>query len=279
MVLEIFDVEHGACALITASNGKRVMIDCGDNATTSWRPGDELRRRSIGFLDRLYITNFDEDHVSGYPNLADNINIGALFRNPTVLPGTIRHLKSEDGMGVGIERLVWSMENYFTGGPVPPNQDFGDAFFTNYSNTYGFLPGQFDDENNLSFITFVRCGAHKIIFPGDMEREGWLALLRNPAFVTELNGVHVFVASHHGRENGYCEEVMRLCPNIQVVVISDKAKGYQSQETTDRYRAHARGFDYQDTYRRVLTTRRDGYMWFSFPSLGSASVVLGTAAA
>lgn len=78
MILEIFDVEHGACALITTSNGKRIMIDCGHNATTGWRPGTMLRSRTVSYLDRLYITNYDEDHVSGFPNLADNVYVGAL---------------------------------------------------------------------------------------------------------------------------------------------------------------------------------------------------------
>jgi|GEM_PF-715376 hypothetical protein len=71
--------------------------------------------------------------------------------------------------------------------------------------------------NNLSLVTFVKCGHHKIIFPGDMETEGWRRLLQNPEFVHELNGVNLFVASHHGRENGYCEEVLDLCPNIRGV--------------------------------------------------------------
>ena len=33
--------------------------------------------------------------------------------------------------------------------------------------------------------------------------------------------------------------------------------GYQSQETVDRYRAYARGFNYQGDIRHVLTTRRE----------------------
>ena len=70
MFLEIFDVEHGACALITTSNGKRVVIDCGHNATTGWNPTTELIARGIWSLDQLIISNYDEDHVSGFPNLA-----------------------------------------------------------------------------------------------------------------------------------------------------------------------------------------------------------------
>jgi hypothetical protein len=37
MKLQIFDVEHGACSLLTADNNARVMIDCGHNATTGGR--------------------------------------------------------------------------------------------------------------------------------------------------------------------------------------------------------------------------------------------------
>src|SRR5829696_3737686 len=145
-------------------------------------------RRAPLSRNRLYITNFDEDHASGYPHLADNIAIGSLFRNPTVPPGVIRHLKSEDGMGKGIQRLVWSMENVFLGGPVSSFQDFGDTVITTYYNSYAVLPvdSYFSDENNLSLVTFVKCGPHKFIFPGDMEREGWRQLLRNSFFVAEL---------------------------------------------------------------------------------------------
>jgi beta-lactamase superfamily II metal-dependent hydrolase len=277
MFLEIFDVEHGACALITTSNGKRVMIDCGHNAATNWRPGSALVAAGIYYLDRLYVTNFDEDHVSGYPNLMDNVFIGALYCNPSVAPATIRRLKTEDGVGVGMERLVLSMEHVFTGGPPPAIEDYGDTSFSVYWNNYGLLGG-FTDENNLSLVVFVTCGRHKFIFPGDMEEEGWRQLLWNPTFVAELRGVNVFVASHHGRENGYCEEVLNLCPGIEAVIISDKKMGYQSQETVDRYRSYARGFNYSGEIRRVLTTRRDGRMFFSVPALGAANVMLGVAA-
>ena len=144
-------------------------------------------------------------------------------------PG-IKFLKTEDGMGVGIDALVHDIKHVFNGG-APGPEDLGDTAFSLYWNTPGLPP--FDKENNLSLVVFFSCGPHKIIFPGDMEVEGWRRLLFNPAFVRELASVTFFVASHHGRRNGYCEEVLDLCPLIQAVIISDKAKGYQSQETVD----------------------------------------------
>lgn len=72
--------------------------------------------------------------------------------------------------------------------------------------------------------------------------------------------------------------MLNLCPAIEVFIISDKKMGYQSQETVDRHRAYARGFNYQGDIRHVLTTRRDGRMLFSVPPTGMANVVLRVAA-
>src|SRR5256885_1535002 len=73
MHLTIFNVEHGQCALLTYDNGQRLMVDCGHNATTGWRPGDYLASQGITRLENLAITNYDEDHVSGLSNLITKV--------------------------------------------------------------------------------------------------------------------------------------------------------------------------------------------------------------
>ena len=118
MYLEIFDVEHGACALITTSNGKRVLIDCGDNNSTGWEPGTALRRRGITEIERLIVTNYDEDHVSGYQNLIQNVGVRGLQRNANITASQIAFLKSEDGIGSGVLGLSGSF-SYFSGPPLP----------------------------------------------------------------------------------------------------------------------------------------------------------------
>lgn len=276
MLLNIFNVDHGACALITTSNGRRLMIDCGHHAENNWWPGYALSAMNISRLDRLFVTNFDEDHASEMANVLENIPISVLVTNPTINVATLRAMKAEHGMGPGIRALAYSMENVFTGGPPLP-EDFGDTTFTTYFNPYNPLSG-FTDANNLSLVVFVQCGPHKIIFPGDLEKQGWLALLQDPAFVRELRGVTLFVASHHGRVNGYCPEVMALCPNVQAVIVSDKKKGYQTQETVNLYRSHAGGFMYDGARRKVLTTRRDNSMQFFLDPLGGGQVTLNLAA-
>jgi beta-lactamase superfamily II metal-dependent hydrolase len=94
MHLEIFDVEHVACALLTADDGTRMMIDCGHNGSTDWHPGTYLLNSGISRLDLLAITNYDEDHVSGLPNLREKVEIGKLWRNKSVAPDDPVNLKS-----------------------------------------------------------------------------------------------------------------------------------------------------------------------------------------
>ena len=80
MRLEIFDVEAGACALLTADNGTRLMIDCGQNTSTGWRPGTYLLQQGTSTLEMLAITNYDEDHARGAPNLFDKVDVQWLWR-------------------------------------------------------------------------------------------------------------------------------------------------------------------------------------------------------
>lgn len=117
MLVEIFDVEHGACAIATCDDQTRLMLDCGQNGLTGWRPGNYLYDRGIMTLDMLAVTNYDEDHVAGLPNMyGRKININWLLRNKSVSSKTIQALKSEDGMGAGIAKLVDAIDNIFTGG-------------------------------------------------------------------------------------------------------------------------------------------------------------------
>src|ERR1700733_10358752 len=120
MDLRIFDVEHGACALLACDDNTRIMIDCGHNSSSGWRPGTHLKSEGITSIEMLAITNYDEDHVSGIADLFDNVSIKSLLRNRSVSGTVLRQLKTEDGMGSGIDRLVTEIENTYTGGAPNP---------------------------------------------------------------------------------------------------------------------------------------------------------------
>ena len=259
----MFDVEHGACSLLTADNNTRLMIDCGHNATTSWKPGTYLAQQGIPTLDMLAITNYDEDHASGAADLFDKVHVAWLLRNASVSGATIRALKREDGMGPGIERLAYAIDHVFTGPGAP---DMLEPVFQGATRQvfYSSYP-RFDDENNLSMVVFLKCHGIGVMFPGDLEKAGFLELLKNDGFKQGLRETNVYVASHHGRENGCCEETVAHLQNVFYVVISDKGYQYDTQKTIPFYSRIAKGGPFrQEQVRKVLTTRCDGRIAFEF---------------
>jgi beta-lactamase superfamily II metal-dependent hydrolase len=262
MRLTIFDVEHGACALLTTDNNMRLMIDAGHNGSTGWRPGDHLRRQGIDYLDMLVVTNYDEDHVSGLPNLRESVRIGWLWRNSSVTPEVLRSLKSEDGMGSGIDSLVDMATTYKASVPPQPAPVFPNVESEVFSLPYP----EFDDENNLSLVLSLRIRGISFLFPGDLETRGWDALLqRNQRFREIAGDTSVLIAAHHGRENGICPDLFdRHGCRPYWVVMSDKGYMYDTQQTVPYYSARARGAHFRDRERSVLTTRNDGAIHFDF---------------
>lgn len=270
-LLQIFNVDHGACALLTMPSGagtaRRILIDCGhasDFDGKPWYPGRHLASLGIRHVDLFVCTNFDEDHASGFEDfITQGLTIGNILTNPTVPPETIVQLKSADGMGRGIYALANHIALRRALGlqetiPSIPGVQL-EYFYNPYSRTW-------DTENNLSLVTHLCVHGTNILFCGDMERDGMKNLLKLHAFSALMPSIHVLLAPHHGRENGRCPAMFEEhgC-KPQLVVISDCAKKYQSQETVPYYSRRAKGVQHVRTFgqwRYVMTTRDDGEIVF-----------------
>ena len=269
--LEIFDVDHGACALLTMPswNGhtRYVLIDCGHSSSFNggrWTPGAQLRLRQINHIDLLVCTNYDEDHASGFPSLVEHgISVECILGNPTVPAEVIEHLKTEDGMGPGIKVLSNTLALRATQGKEQVVPSIPGVIFHWAWNTWPY----WETENNLSLVAYFDILGYKFLFPGDMEKDGFTNLLRNSTFASWMSEVDVLIAAHHGRENGKCEAMFDdFGCSPQLVIISDCAKRHQSQETVGYYHSKSRGIPNfrKQGPRYVLTTRSDGYIRFDF---------------
>ncbi len=113
----------------------------------------------------------------------------------------------------------------------------------------------------MSLVTAIDVGGLRILIPGDLEVAGWRRLLERSAFRVELQGVHLFVASHHGRRSGYCVEVFEYC-SPEIVIFSDSSVQHASQEAANLYYQHARGAQFSGKTRYVVSTRLDGEMYW-----------------
>ncbi|MCY4491923.1 MAG: hypothetical protein OXC46_10780, partial [Thaumarchaeota archaeon] len=72
--------------------------------------------------------------------------------------------------------------------------------------------------NNLSLVTFVEFAAETILYGGDVEEKGWLELLKNYEFITNLKKTTILIASHHGNDSGYCKDLFKYFrPKITIL--------------------------------------------------------------
>lgn len=251
MQVQLFDVEHGSCALITAPNGKHVLIDCGHNDATGFRPSGYLAGLGLDGttrrLTKLVISNVDQDHISDLPNVYSKLRPEVLSRNKNIGRSFLNEVKEE--VTDAMETYLTMHETY----TAPASPDLGGIQFTSFYHD----PDKFDNTNDLSLVTFVQYGGLSIVFPGDLSKAAWLEFLQNEKFRQKLSETNAFVASHHGREDGYCPEVFEYC-SPKVILISDESIRYDTQKDIG-YSEHASGMTFGDgVTRKVLTTRNNG---------------------
>ena len=252
MELKIFDVSHGFCACLTADNNNVMLFDCGHNERTGFCPSTYLPQNGCTGIEKLVIHNFDQDHVSDLHNLVQKLPIQVLHRNRTISPETLTQIKKQYGPITSAMQSAIDLHAEYVH-PVESPPEFTNIEFDAFHNSYP----EFEDTNNLRLVAFVHYDGLGIIFPGDLEKAGWLKLLEYESFKSQLRRVNIFIASHHGRESGYCEDVFQHCfPDI--VIISDKEIVHETQK--NNYKRHAKGvmWDGGPEKRYVLTTRSDG---------------------
>jgi beta-lactamase superfamily II metal-dependent hydrolase len=248
MKVHIFDVEHGSCNVIQTPNGKLIMIDCGHNTSTGWRPSNWILSNGLS-ISNLAISNIDEDHVSDLVNIDRCCMPDTIKTNWHLSADWIERKKKEiGGIGPGVNKLLEYKQKIYTGDGIAV--DYGLA-----RKRFCLSTKDFTDFNNLSMVTFFQYAGFCIIFPGDLLKEGWKELLQNSSFTNWLGKVNIFVASHHGRENGYYEEVFHYC-TPDIFIISDKPIKHDTQ-MHDKYSSQSTGILFGQKRRRVLTTRKD----------------------
>jgi len=256
MELTIFDVGHGFCALLRCDNGNCILFDCGRDDETGFRPSTYLPAIGVRSLEELVITNFDADHVADLANLLQCVRVETLFRNGSISAAQLTGIKLNAGfLPAGMRAALKMHETYIE--PIVNPPDLAGVQIRHFCNPYP----RFTTTNDLSLVSFVLYDGIGIVFPGDLEKAGWEALLEVPDFRAWLNVVTIFIASHHGRESGYCAEVFDYC-SPQIVILSDKEIQHETQRHC--YDEHATGIQWTSntsvSTRYVLTTRKDGHI-------------------
>jgi len=260
----VMDVGHGSCCYLIADNSNLMMFDCGQKSAPESRPSVKLTSLGHVSVELLVITNYDEDHISDILNLREKFDVKQLRCNKSINVKELRDLKLKQSgeISSAMESLIDMIENY-TGGPINPAPEFPNVNRQHFQNNHPFSDG--DDTNNISVVTILDVHDECFLIPGDIEKEGWFRLLESdPLFRSKLSDITVFIASHHGRINGYCEDLFtKYNCRPKVFVFSDDNIKYSTQESADLYRQWASGTNFNDEIRKIFTTRKDGSLTWS----------------
>ena len=222
-------------------------------------------------IHRLVISNYDQDHISNLPTLKSEYRILTLLRNKSISVDELRNKKTESGPLTDAMKVLLDMMSSYT---AKASQEDIEAEGLKLSGVFHNSFSDFDDTNNCSVVSFLDMWGCRIAIPGDIEEAGWQKLLQKSDFCKELQKVDIFMASHHGRDNGYCEEVFRkdgrrLC-SPRIIIMSDGPMKHATQNTWNKYAQWVVGSGANG--RKILTTRNDGDITIEADSTNGYSI-------
>jgi competence protein ComEC len=269
--LTFWDVKHGSATLIRTPNGTSIAYDMGigrlNEFNEEFSPMKYLQngKNPLKKLDLVCISHPDEDHISDLINLNFDGTSFRCWERPKLVDDEVRKKYQETSnnkkkaifqrylniCGVYTHKLSWEQEPY-----NPKNN--GNVEITPF-----FPKPEVKDNrvNNHSIILLLSYKGIKILLSGDNEKLSWRWLIENEDdFIESIKDTDIFLASHHGRKSGVCEELLEyLSPKL--TIISDGPEGETSD--TDSYRRFSDGMivynvNNEPKFRYCLTTRKDG---------------------
>jgi len=209
--------------LIQFSNGVNMLIDC---RSAQERPSPlEYLKKKISKLDFVVITHPHQDHLTGLKDVCESFQPGSLWHNGRYFrPDPIYDDWSY------YEKLRKGKLSYCTPVQVKSGQTatIGDSKIYVAGPPTPYLEGTADDENNNGIILSITTGKAKVVLTGDTEKDQWSA-----CNLESLASPSVFLASHHGREDGFSEETMAVI-KPQHIIISDGKPG--ETDATEKYK-------------------------------------------
>ena len=252
----IFDVKHGNAIYIRTPNGKDVLIDCGSNDSNGFSPSDYIKKQNRT-IDYLIVSHPHCDHISDIENFVKYHKPDLLDRPQMSLSKILE--ANQESCEDRVNTYFKFQESYSKSVDEennPENDTFGGgASFINFKSN-----ADESNINNLSVVSFLKYLNFIILFPGDIEEKRWKQLLDNEKFIELLKKTDIIVASHHGRDSGYCKEIFNYF-SPYLTIISDGR--FTETSATSKYSEKSRGWEVwksngKKITRNVLSTRNDG---------------------
>lgn len=275
----ICDVGNAASAIVKVPTGYSMMIDCGCNQeknnpvdiffkNLNWLQSKDYVTQSgvLYKLALLHITHPDDDHVRNAERVRKELTPYLVHRNNCSL------FSDSDSINQDYKKYIDSIYNGNDPEIVNYGLDANEVFCIPFEEVQTNVKLNKKVRNNSSILRYIKYNGYRILFAGDLEKDGWEWLCNNDLRFIRLmkEGLDFFIAPHHGHISGFPKSLFDLTGNVRCVIHSkDSEANKDGTDVSSQYGNYCNGIEYKALsdnrfYKgKVLTTRSNGNIFIS----------------
>jgi competence protein ComEC len=209
------DVDQASATLFVSPAGRTLLVDSGKNGHGA-RIRSALQRAGVDRIDYFVDTHYHEDHYGGIDEVVDaGVSIGTAYDrgDKEFLPTS----RLEDATYKGYDRTVGHNAEQLTRGKTIPLDPLMTVTCTNAG---GVVLGESDppqhagEENDMSIGLLIVFGGFRYWIGGDTEEPTEAKIAAKDL----VQDVDVYVADHHGADNGSSADFLAdLRPSVVII--------------------------------------------------------------
>ncbi len=236
--VSFLDLGEAECVILQTSDAA-CLIDAGevDSAPAILRA---LKRRGIRRIDLAVLTHPHSDHIGGMRGVGEAVPVGAVLDCAFPAGSSAQR---------GVLEWVRSSGTVYRRARAGQKVRLGDDVWMDVLwPGEQFLRGTESDANNNSVVLMLRHGAVRMLFTGDLQREGEMAVLEHTRGTLKADLLKV---GHQGSCDATSEDFLQaVSPGTAVISVGRRnTYGHPCDEIVERIQ-HRRA--------KVLRTDQDG---------------------
>lgn len=217
-------------------------------------------------LALLHITHPDDDHVRNAERVRKELTPYLVHRNNCSL------FSDSDSINQDYKKYIDSIYNGNDPEIVNYGLDANEVFCIPFEEVQTNVKLNKKVRNNSSILRYIKYNGYRILFAGDLEKDGWEWLCNNDLRFIRLmkEGLDILIAPHHGHISGFPKSLFDLTGNVRCVIHSkDSEANKDGTDVSSQYGDYCDGIEYKALsdnrfYKgKVLTTRSNGNIFLS----------------
>lgn len=228
--IDMLDIGQGDAICIRAPNGKALLVDGGSSSQENVGNTivDYYKFHGYSQINDIYISHFDEDHISGIKQIIDE----KLFQIDKILIPKV-NLPNEKYKEFCeyLEKNDLKVEYVSRGDKIACDKSNVEFEILNPNETK-----LIEDDNEYSMVFILRYKDFKMMFTGDIGSEQEKSILEYGQDRKINLSVNVLKCAHHGSKNSNSESfIEKLRPSVAIISAGKNNRyGHPSKDVLER---------------------------------------------